>query len=186
MLTSTLGEINLVYAVIFITTAISFYTDLVYRKIFNVVTVFGMLSGVGLAVVNSGFSGFFAALLGMGAAILMFGWLFVFRVLGAGDVKLLMALGALGGARYCAETAILSLLVAAVIGVVQLVLLGKFSVFLRKLKRLFVSVLVRGMSIEMPQVDQSVKMPFGVAIGVASIWLIVESPFVRWGIELWH
>lgn len=165
--------------------AISFYTDLAHRKIYNAVTVFGMLTGLGISLASSGFSGFFSSLLGMGIAILMFGWLFVFRVLGAGDVKLLMAFGALGGVRYCAETAILSLLVAAAFGVIQLAYLGKLRVFAHKLKRFFLSLFVKELVFDLPPADPTVTFPFGVAMAIASVWMMLENPFVRWGIALW-
>lgn len=165
--------------------AISFYTDLAHRKIYNAVTVFGMLTGLGLAAVSGGFSGFISAILGMGIAILMFGWLFVFRVLGAGDVKLLMAFGALGGVRYCAETAILSLIVAAAFGVVQLIYLGKMRMFAQKLKRFFLGLFFKELVFDLPPADPSITFPFGVAMAIASMWMMLENPFIRWGIALW-
>ena len=71
--------------------------DLRTRRIPNWLTVSGVLVGLAINVWSSGWSGTLASSAGMGLAMLVYLPLFAIRALGAGDVKLMAAVGAIAG-----------------------------------------------------------------------------------------
>ncbi len=73
------------------------YFDLRYQRIPNKLCLAGLLSAIALQGYNNQWLGLGQALLGGGAALAMLLPAFYFRCLGAGDVKLMIAVGALSG-----------------------------------------------------------------------------------------
>jgi prepilin peptidase CpaA len=73
--------------------------DLKIRKIPNWLNLSGLILGVGLNCFELHAAGLRLALLGLGAALLVYFPLFVVRGMGAGDVKLMAAIGAIAGPR---------------------------------------------------------------------------------------
>ncbi|MGZ3697257.1 MAG: prepilin peptidase, partial [Bdellovibrionota bacterium] len=118
---------------------------------------------------------------GLGAGLLFYGWLFYIGAASGGDVKLLMALGAWGGFQYAAEVAIFSVLLGGVFAVFLLASKGKLGAFVGKIRRFLMSLAVRELAVEFPQVDRKLKMPFGVPMAVAAVWIAWDNPFSRWG-----
>jgi hypothetical protein len=73
-------------------------TDLLWGRIYNWLTAPALVFGLAVSAGLGGWSGLGDSLLGALAGLLLYGWMFWLRVLGGGDVKLLMALGAWGAA----------------------------------------------------------------------------------------
>jgi prepilin peptidase CpaA len=73
------------------------YFDLRYQRIPNKLCLAGLLIALALQGYNSQWLGLGQALLGAGLALSLLLPAFYFRCLGAGDVKLMMAVGALSG-----------------------------------------------------------------------------------------
>jgi prepilin peptidase CpaA len=71
--------------------------DARYRKIPNWLSLSGLILGLGVNVVLSGWTGLGAATLGFGLAMLIYMPLYLIRGMGAGDVKLMAAVGAIVG-----------------------------------------------------------------------------------------
>jgi prepilin peptidase CpaA len=145
-----------------ITAAWAIYTDVRYRRISNILT-FGV-SGVALAVrlamggLDSGLTGLEGWVLGAGLLIAPFalGWM------GAGDVKLLAAFGALGGPAFALQGAVLGCLLGGIMAVFYLAREGKLWRTLR-----FLPVYVRhplGSALETKR-----RMPFGPALALGSV-----------------
>lgn len=71
--------------------------DLSNRRIPNWLTLSGVGLGFGIQAVLGGWSGVWTSAAGMGLALAVYVPLFALRALGAGDVKLMAAIGAIAG-----------------------------------------------------------------------------------------
>ena len=71
--------------------------DARYRKIPNWLSLSGLILGLGINMLLSGWAGLGAAILGFGLAVLVYMPLYLIRGMGAGDVKLMAAIGAIVG-----------------------------------------------------------------------------------------
>lgn len=169
-------------AVVIATGAIASATDLARGKIYNWLTLPMLLAGVVFSTVWDGWSGLGSSLAGAGLGLLLYGWMFFTGFMGAGDVKLLMVFGAWGGAQYVTRVGLLGVFLGGAMALVFLLLKGRLGALLRKLYRFVLSVIVKEMVLEMPQVDKKLTMPFGVSISAAAIWLLLEDPLKKWGI----
>lgn len=174
------GQTELLFYCIVLISLVAIVTDLLRGKIYNWLTLPSILLGLGVSTTLKGFSGLGDAFLAVGLALLLFGWMFFFGVMGAGDVKLLMALGAWGGTQYVAYVALLSILVGGVLGFIQLAIKGHLKGFIQKLTVFFVTLLGRDLRVEFPEANRKITMPFGLSIGIAAIWVWVQNPFLYW------
>ncbi len=163
--------------------------DLAIGKIYNAFNLPVLLLGLGLSTYFLGLTGLGAGALGAALGLVLYGWMFAIRVMGGGDVKFLMALGAWGGAEFAVKTALLGVLAGGALAVVLLAFKGKLPGFIRRMRAftrsLFVSMAVRDLEVQKPQIDSTQTMPYGVPIAIAAIWIAYEDPFVKWGIALW-
>jgi prepilin peptidase CpaA len=133
--------------------SIALITDLRTRRIPNWLTVTAFLAGVVLNLVASGTQGGVSAIEG---AALGFGLLipfYVLRVMGAGDVKLLAACGALLGPENLLAAAAAGALVG---GVLSLVILARTGTLSLALHQMFVMHVV--------PTSSGQKAPYAVAI----------------------
>jgi prepilin peptidase CpaA len=71
--------------------------DLTTRRIPNWLTLSGVLAGFAMHACSSGWNGAWTSAAGMGLALLVYVPLFAIRALGAGDVKLMAAVGSIAG-----------------------------------------------------------------------------------------
>lgn len=100
--------------------AASFYTDATRHKISNSIVLIGLTAGFGYFSWSDGWSGFLYSLSGMGAGFALMLLLYLLKAIGAGDVKLFAAIGALTGAEFVCYFIFYSLFYAGIIGVVIL------------------------------------------------------------------
>lgn len=92
----TIGLV-LSHSIVLVIALISAYTDLRYRKILNIVTLPAMVLGIIIQFSFFGFPGLLSALLGFLIGFVFFFLFYIFGGMGAGDVKLMGALGILFG-----------------------------------------------------------------------------------------
>ncbi|QDP02069.1 prepilin peptidase [Thalassotalea sp. PS06] len=74
--------------------SIALYFDLRYQRIPNSLCLLGLITGIAVQFGFMGLNGVGSALLGAGLAFIILFPLYMFRLLGAGDVKLMIAIGA--------------------------------------------------------------------------------------------
>ena len=96
--------------------------DLSTSRIDNRWILFGITTGMLVRLLQSGMTGLLSAAAGMFCPILLLGWLFVFRMLGAGDIKLFCAIGAWMGSREITYGIFYAMLVGS--GLSLMILLG--------------------------------------------------------------
>ncbi|WP_096156533.1 A24 family peptidase [Bacillus sp. FJAT-45066] len=120
--------------ILLIALTISLYTDVKNRKILNIVTFPAMLLGLVLNTITNGLDGFTFSILGIltGFALLVIPY--ALGGMAAGDVKLLMAVGALQGAIF---TFYSFLYIALLGGLIAFFLLMRKKELGSTLKRIF-------------------------------------------------
>ncbi|WP_068775628.1 prepilin peptidase [Paenibacillus sp. FJAT-26967] len=96
----------------------AFVTDVHRSVIPNVLTCGGIAAGVLYHAISGGWQGFVYSISGLAAGFLLFLVLYLIGALGAGDVKLFAAIGALTGTVFVLECTVYSLLFAGGIGLV--------------------------------------------------------------------
>lgn len=121
--------------ILFILIAVAFYTDVRYKKLPNWLTASAMLVGVVYHLIVGGVNGLVFAFLGLLVGGGIFLVLYIFKVIGAGDVKLFAAIGAIIGVNIVLYIMMYSVVYAAVLAIIILLI-----------TRTFISKLITGLS----------------------------------------
>ncbi|MGI5818073.1 MAG: A24 family peptidase [Armatimonadota bacterium] len=157
---------------------IAAYTDIRWGKIFNAITVPFALLGLTLNTVGGGLEGLLLSLGGIGAGFAL--WLvsnFLGRIMGGGDIKLLMALGALMGAGFMLWTFAIGAIAGGVMAVaisLRRGLLGKV------VRQMGTSLYMRAKFSEPMEITDGageVRLPYAIALGLGALITI--------GMRLW-
>lgn len=166
--------INLVVAAVVV---ISVYTDLRERKIYNYVVIPGALAGLALHGIADGTAGLLLSLKGLG---LGFGLLlipFAFGGFGAGDVKLLGAIGALKGGVFVFKAFLAAGLAGGVLAIVVLIREKRLLLTLQSLwfsmRVLFGSFFKVNTLKSLDKAEYSESLPYGLAIGMGTLMAYV-------------
>lgn len=161
-------------------TVVAAWTDLRDRKIPNWLTIPGIFAGIALNSYFKGWHGTKTSLEGAGLALLVLLPLVLLRALGAGDWKLMGAVGAFLGPALFPFVLVASVFVAGLMAIVQMVRTRRVIETLSNL-----AVLVQGFfSLRVnPEItlDNPVlmKLPFGVAVAAGTLICICAA---RWGL----
>ena len=147
------------------------WTDWRSRRIPNWLTMPALVLGVVVNSLVSGWPGAKAALLGslLGLALLL--PFVLVRSLGAGDWKLVGALGAFLGSEHLIAVLLGAILVAGVMAVVLVIWHGRVRQTVRNLGRMlaaFVTLHLPGPELSLDNPD-ALKVPFGIAVAIAVI-----------------
>lgn len=146
------------------------YYDVKYRRIPNLVVVFGLVSGLIVNASYFGFAGLLSSIEGGLIAFLPMLALHVFGAMGAGDVKLFGAIGAVIGAKVILPTMFVVIMIGGVLGVITMLRSKTVFSTLHGVLRIFVGLLPGW---EMPRFslphDRKQTIPYGVAITIGSV-----------------
>jgi prepilin peptidase CpaA len=157
--------------------ALAGWMDWRARRIPNWLTVPGLLLGVAANTVFWGWAGAKASLLGAGLGLLLLLPFVLIRSLGAGDWKLVGAVGAFLGPQSLITVLAITILVAGVMAVMLIVVKGRIRQTARNLGRMLSSMLT--LRLPGPEVSldnpQALKIPFGVAVAVSVILFAVRQ-----------
>jgi prepilin peptidase CpaA len=146
-------------------------TDLVKGRIYNAITYPAIAAGFVVQIALGGGSGFFIALSGFAVGFFPAFVLFALGGLGGGDVKLLGAVGAIGGAVPATETLLIAFLVGGLFALGKLAWHGKLFVTLGRTLRTLAGFVVPGVSrkpLEKPG-EERLTVRFGLAICIATL-----------------
>jgi prepilin peptidase CpaA len=142
------------------------------RRIPNWLTVPGLLLGVTVHTVVSGWHGTLFAVEGAGLAMVLLLAPVLIRVLGAGDWKLMGAVGAFLGPVLMLFVLVCSLLASGLIAVIQMLRSGRSGETFRNMIVLAKGFFAFGLKAN-PQISLDnptlMKLPFGVAVGAATV-----------------
>lgn len=146
------------------------YYDVRYRRIPNAFVLATLLSGLIINVIFGGFSGAASSLAGCVIAFLLMFVLHVFGAMGAGDVKLFSALGAVTGAGLVLPTFLVVVLTGGVLALVSILRNGAVMATMHRVLQILVGLLPGW---EMPKfavpADRRQTIPYGVAITIGGL-----------------
>ncbi len=179
------GKIEVAPYVIFVTSLLACATDLARGKIYNWLTLPVLLLAFAVSFAEGGWPMLAQSLLGASVGFALFGWLFFFGVLGGGDVKLLMAIGAWGDFHLTIEVALLSIILGGIMALGWLFFTKRLKDFWQRIRGSALSLWISELDFVAPAIDRKQTMPFGVPIAVAAVWGELAHPLLQWGILPW-
>ncbi len=146
------------------------YYDVRYRRIPNAFVLAALVSGLTINTLFGGFAGAVSSLGGCALAFLLIFVLHVFGAMGAGDVKLFSAIGAVTGASLVLPTFVVVVLTGGVIALISVVRAGVVKSTMHRVLQIFCGLLPGW---EMPRfsvpADRRYTVPYGVAITLGGL-----------------
>jgi prepilin peptidase CpaA len=112
--------------ILFILIIIAFYTDVRYKKLPNWLTASGMLIGIIYHLIQGGANGLVFSFIGLLVGGGIFLILYLFRTVGAGDVKLFAAIGAIVGVEVVLYIMMYSIIFAGILAIIILLFTRTF------------------------------------------------------------
>lgn len=144
------------------------FADLKCRKIPNRLTIPAMGAGLFLNLLLRGFGGVLSSLAGILAGFAFF-LLFVIGALKAGDVKLYMAVGAIGGWRFVLNTMALSVLAGGILSFGILICRKRGRMALRNVWNYLTNVIITRNFYRYEPLDQESYFSFGCCIALGAV-----------------
>jgi prepilin peptidase CpaA len=146
------------------------YYDVRYRRIPNIFVLCALFSGLAANAAVNGWSGVRASVVGCFFAFGLMLLLHIFGALGAGDVKLFAAIGAVIGAHMVLPTFMVVVLTGGVLAIVTTLRVGNVRETAARVGYIFYSVFFNW---QVPRLmlpaDKSHTIPYGVAITLGSL-----------------
>lgn len=152
---------------------ISTYTDLRERRILNMVVIPAIIAGLALNAFAQGITGLMVGLKGAGLGFLLLLIPFVLGGFGAGDVKLLTAIGALQGPGFVFTVFLVAGIAGGVMAVIVLVRQGRFMAAVKRIgANIFMLFASRGRINTIKNLDQAEyheSLPYAIPIGIGCL-----------------
>ena len=146
------------------------YYDVRYRRIPNSVVLAALVAGLAVNTTFGGLAGTISSLQGLALAFVPMFLMHIFGAMGAGDVKLFGAVGAVLGIGMVPMALVLVILLGGALAVYSMIRAGRVFSTLHGVMRIFVGILPGW---EMPRFtmppDRRYTVPYGVAIMLGSI-----------------
>lgn len=162
---------NLVVALLFVPLAIAIsYMDVRYRRIPNKLVLVTLLVGLTINTIFGGTQGLLLSLSGFALAFALMFFLHVFGTMGAGDVKLFAAIGAINGVSLVLPTLLVVALTGGLIAVGKMVYTRRVGTTMFGVFQFFYGLLP-GHTVprfEVPA-DRSITLPYAVPICFGSL-----------------
>ena len=153
------------------------YYDVRYRRIPNVLVLATLLAGISINTGFSGVQGMISSLEGFALAFFPMLLMHIFGAMGAGDVKLFGAVGAVLGVSQVPLAFVVVVMLGAVLAIYTMIRAGTVFSTLHGVLRIFVGILPGW---EMPRFkmapDRKHTIPYGVAIMLGSLIVVMLFP----------
>lgn len=176
---SLVGSHTAVWAVALLVALWAGWLDWRFRRIPNWLTVSGFVLGLGINCVLSGWSGIKGGLEGAAIAIAVLIIPVILRGIGAGDLKLTIALGACLGPRKFLNVLLASIFIAGFMAIVEIVRKRRVKQTFGNLVVLIQAFATFGMgareSIVTLDDPGTLRLPFGVAIALAMVLVVFTN-----------
>jgi prepilin peptidase CpaA len=146
------------------------YYDVRFRRIPNVLVLAALIAGLTINISYGGSRGALSSLGGFAVAFIPMFLMHVFGAMGAGDVKLFAAVGAVVGLPLVPMTFVVVVLLGGLLAILSMLRSGTVFSTMHGVLRIFVGILPGW---EMPRfslpADRQHTIPYGVAIMVGSV-----------------
>ncbi|HEX8707124.1 MAG TPA: A24 family peptidase [Pyrinomonadaceae bacterium] len=165
------GSLNIINAALLVPLAIIIgYYDVRYRRIPNAFVLATLIGGLLINGVIGGFDGIQTSVAGCVFAFILMFMLHIVGAMGAGDVKLFAAIGAVTGAQLVLPTFVVVVLTGGALAVYSIIRTGAVRTTLHRVLQILVGFLPGW---EMPRfavpADRRHTIPYGVAITLGSL-----------------
>ncbi|WP_051533871.1 A24 family peptidase [Desulfitibacter alkalitolerans] len=170
---------NITNAILIIVLSLCLITDIRQRKIYNLITFPALVIGLVLNSTLYGVEGLVDSLKGIGIVLAVLILPFIMGGIGAGDVKLLMTVGALMGFTFAFEALLATFLTGGVIAVALIIKRGMWREVLGRLTAnlyLFIAEPVFRRQVNENntfQGQEKYAFPYGIAIFVGAILVLL-------------
>ncbi|MDO9513260.1 MAG: A24 family peptidase, partial [Elusimicrobiota bacterium] len=131
ILTSVMASCTAADCVLIVFTLVCAVTDAWKKKIYNAATIPAFIAGIVLASVSGGWHGLGFSLLGAAAGFIILYFFWAAGGMGAGDVKFLMAVGAIKGPIFVLKSSVCGILVAGIVTIIWMLVRGVFFTSLK-------------------------------------------------------
>jgi prepilin peptidase CpaA len=162
---------NIAMALLFFPLALMIsYMDVRYRRIPNKLVLAILIGGLVLHIVFDGYHGLLLSLGGFAFAFAIMFFFHVFGTLGAGDVKLFAAIGAVGGVSLVLPTLLVVALTGGVLAICKMIYSGRARATMFGVMQFFYGLLP-GQKVprfEIPE-DRSHTLPYALPICFGSL-----------------
>ena len=146
------------------------YHDVRYRRIPNAFVLATLAGGIAINAIFAGLPGVASSVAGCAFGFALMFMLHVFGAMGAGDVKLFAAIGAVTGAPLVLPTFVVVILTGGLLAIVSIIRAGILMTTMHRVLQIFVGMLPGW---QMPKfavpLDRKHTIPYGVAITMGSI-----------------
>lgn len=159
-------ELTLFFLVIVLSIAV--VTDVRHHRIYNSLTFPSMAAGIALNTVAHGWSGFLFAFSGLVLGVVLFLPMVGLLSRGAGDLKLLAAVGALGGPTFVIWTALWAGVAGGVFAVAVLLARGRLGTTMA-------GFALDVQSGQFPVARSNIRVPYAVPIAAGAVMALVFS-----------
>ena len=153
------------------------YYDVRYRRIPNMLVLATLIAGISINIGFNGVPGMISSLEGFALAFFPMLLMHIFGAMGAGDVKLFGAVGAVLGVSQVPLAFVVVVMLGAVLAVYTMLRAGTVFSTMHGVLRIFVGILPGW---EMPRFqiapDRKHTIPYGVAIMLGSLIVVVLFP----------
>lgn len=153
------------------------YYDVRYRRIPNLIVLATLIAGISINIGFNGVQGMISSLEGFALAFFPMLLMHIFGAMGAGDVKLFGAVGAVLGVSQVPLAFVVVVMLGAVLAVYTMLRAGTVFSTMHGVLRIFVGILPGW---EMPRFqiapDRKHTIPYGVAIMLGSLIAVVLFP----------
>jgi len=159
--------------------------DLRYRKIPNWLVLAGLILGFGLNTFLFGATGLLMSAKGMGLALAIYFPLYLLRAMGAGDAKLMAAVGSMVGWGNWLGVFVATAMIGGALGLIVLLFAGRIRKTFWNMGWILNEILhFRAPYRSSQELDvrsaEGMRMPHGVAIALGSIaFLVLQAVWVR-------
>jgi prepilin peptidase CpaA len=157
-------NLSILFLLAFLVTAA--VSDLSSYRIPNWVSLGGMAVALLLATLDSGVAGLMGALGGVGIGFACFIVPYAFSIMAAGDVKLMMMVGAFVGSSHALEAVLATLLIGGLLALVLIAFHGGLRDWLRRCGLMLTALVARRPTYIGPARGEAAAKPFPYAVAI--------------------